>query len=71
MSIRAQERRLREYADRKRLEVEEIFAITESSTKDTRIDETMYLEKVREYKSRQAEILEEMKHIRWLIKIFM
>lgn len=36
MSIPAQERRLREYADRKGLEVFQVFAITESSTKDTR-----------------------------------
>ncbi len=36
MSIPAQERRLREYAERKNLVVSEVFAITESSTKDTR-----------------------------------
>ena len=36
MSIPAQERRLREYADRKGLQVDQVFAITESSTKDTR-----------------------------------
>ena len=36
MSIPAQERRLREYAERKGLNVSEVFAITESSTKDTR-----------------------------------
>ena len=36
MSIPAQERRLREYTDRKGLEVYQIFSITESSTKDTR-----------------------------------
>lgn len=36
MSIPAQERRLREYADRKGLEVDQVFVITESSTKDTR-----------------------------------
>lgn len=36
MSIPAQERRLREYADRRGLRVDQVFAITESSTKDTR-----------------------------------
>ncbi|MEX0961362.1 MAG: recombinase family protein [Simkaniaceae bacterium] len=36
MSIPAQECRLREYADRKGLQVDQVFAITESSTKDTR-----------------------------------
>lgn len=36
MSIPAQERRLREYADRKGLKVDQVFVITESSTKDTR-----------------------------------
>lgn len=36
MSIPAQERRLREYAERKGLEIDQVFAITESSTKDTR-----------------------------------
>lgn len=36
MSIPDKERRLREYADRKGLEVFQVFAITESSTKDTR-----------------------------------
>ena len=36
MSIPAQERRLREYADRKGLEVYQVISITESSTKDTR-----------------------------------
>jgi len=36
MSIPSQERRLREYAERKGLQVYQVFAITESSTKDTR-----------------------------------
>jgi len=36
MSIPAQERRLREYAERKGLEAYQVYAITESSTKDTR-----------------------------------
>lgn len=35
-SIPAQERRLREYADRKGLVVDKVYKITESSTKDTR-----------------------------------
>ena len=35
-SIPAQERRLREYAERKELAVDQVFKITESSTKDTR-----------------------------------
>jgi DNA invertase Pin-like site-specific DNA recombinase len=35
-SIPAQERRLREYAERKGLIVDQVFKITESSTKDTR-----------------------------------
>jgi DNA invertase Pin-like site-specific DNA recombinase len=35
-SIPAQERRLREYAMRKGFDVEEVFKITESSTKATR-----------------------------------
>jgi site-specific DNA recombinase len=35
-SIPAQERRLREYAERKGLTVDQVFKITESSTKDTR-----------------------------------
>lgn len=36
MSISAQERLLQEYAERKDLIVDQVFAITESSTKDTR-----------------------------------
>ncbi len=57
-SIPAQERRLREYAERKGLIVEEVFKITESSTKNTRKE----FEKIREYKKRQIEIAEEMKN---------
>ena len=34
-SIPAQERRLQEYAERKGLDVDQVFKITESSTKDT------------------------------------
>lgn len=36
MSIPSQERRLREYSERKGLVIDQVFAITESSTKDTR-----------------------------------
>jgi site-specific DNA recombinase len=51
-SIPAQERRLREYAERKGLVVEEIFKITESSTKDTRKEFEKILERIR--KSRET-----------------
>ena len=50
-SIPAQERRLREYAERKGLVVEEVFKITESSTKDTRKEFEKILERIR--KSRE------------------
>lgn len=50
-SIPAQERRLREYAARKGLDVEEVFKITESSTKATRKEFDKVIEKIR--KSRQ------------------
>ena len=51
-SIPAQERRLREYAERKGLVVDEIFKITESSTKDTRREFERILERIR--KSRET-----------------
>jgi hypothetical protein len=46
-SIPAQERRLREYAERKGLVVDEVFKITESSTKDTRKEFEKILERIR------------------------
>lgn len=51
-SIPAQERRLREYAERKGLVIAEIFKITESSTKDTRKEFEKILEYIR--KSRET-----------------
>lgn len=51
-SIPAQERRLREYAERKGLVVDEVFKITESSTKDTRKEFEKILERIR--KSRET-----------------
>ncbi len=51
MSIPAQERRLREYAERKGLEVDQVFAITESSTKDTRKEFQKILDQIK--KSRE------------------
>lgn len=51
-SIPAQERRLREYAERKGLIVEEVFKITESSTKNTRKEFEKILERIR--KSRET-----------------
>ena len=51
-SIPAQERRLREYAERKGLIVDEIFKITESSTKDTRREFERILERI--HKSRET-----------------
>ncbi len=51
-SIPAQERRLREYAESKGLVVEEVFKITESSTKDTRKEFEKILERIR--KSRET-----------------
>ncbi len=51
MSIPAQERRLREYADRKGLDIDQVFAITESSTKDTRKEFQKILDMIR--KSRE------------------
>jgi site-specific DNA recombinase len=50
-SIPAQERRLREYAERKGLVISEVFKITESSTKDTRKEFDKILELIR--KSRE------------------
>lgn len=46
-SIPAQERRLREYAERKGLIVDEVFKITESSTRDTRREFEKILERIR------------------------
>jgi site-specific DNA recombinase len=51
-SIPAQERRLREYAARKGLMIDEVFKITESSTKDTRKEFEKILERIR--KSRET-----------------
>lgn len=51
MSIPAQERRLREYAERRGVEVYQVFAITESSTKDTRREFQKILELIQ--KSRE------------------
>ena len=50
MSIPAQERRLREYAERKALSVQHVFAITESSTKDTRQEFQKILELIKKSK---------------------
>jgi len=52
-SIPAQERRLKEYAERKGLVIGAIFKITESSTKDTR----KQFEKVIEYIRKSREII--------------
>lgn len=54
MSIPAQERRLREYAERKGLIVDQVFAITESSTKDTRKEFQKILEMIRKSKNTLA-----------------
>ena len=51
-SIPAQERRLREYAERKGLIIEEVVKITESSTKETRKEFEKILERIR--KSRES-----------------
>lgn len=51
-SIPAQENRLREYAERKGLVIEEVLKITESSTKDTRKQFEKVLERIR--KSRET-----------------
>jgi hypothetical protein len=53
-SIPAQERRLREYADRKGLVVGQVFKITESSTKDTRKEFEKILEIIRKSKETLA-----------------
>lgn len=53
-SIPAQERRLREYADRKGLAVDQVFKITESSTKDTRKEFEKILEIIRKSKETLA-----------------
>jgi len=50
MSIPAQERRLREYTERNGLKVYQIFAITESSTKDTRKEFQKILEIIKKSK---------------------
>lgn len=49
-SIPAQECRLREYAGRKGLEIEEVFKITESSTKDTRKEFEKIIERIKNTK---------------------
>src|SRR3984885_8385907 len=49
-SIPAQERRLREYAVRKGLTVDQVFKITESSTKDTRKEFEKILGQIRKSK---------------------
>lgn len=49
-SIPAQERRLREYAERKGLTVDQVFKITESSTKDTRKEFEKILDRIRKSK---------------------
>lgn len=49
-SIPAQERRLREYAERKGFVVDEVFKITESSTKDNRKEFEKILERIRKPK---------------------
>jgi DNA invertase Pin-like site-specific DNA recombinase len=49
-SIPAQERRLREYAERKGLTVDQVFKITESSTKDTRKEFEKILDLIRKSK---------------------
>lgn len=49
-SIPAQERRLREYADRKGLVIVEVFKITESSTKESRKEFEKIIEKIRKSK---------------------
>nr|NGX60467.1 hypothetical protein [Chlamydiota bacterium] len=54
-SIPAQERRLREYAERRGLIVDEVFKITESSTKDTRREFEKILVRIR--KSREITAL--------------
>lgn len=51
-SIPAQERRLRDYAQRKRLIVDQVFKITESSTKDNRKEFEKILVQIR--KSRET-----------------
>ncbi len=50
-SIPAQERRLREYSERKSLDIDEVFKITESSTKDTRKEFEKIIAKIK--KSRE------------------
>lgn len=54
MSIPAQERRLREYTDRKGLTVHQVFAITESSTKDTRKEFQKILDLIKKSKEPMA-----------------
>ena len=49
-SIPAQERRLREYAERKGLIIDEVFKIIESSTKDTRKEFEKIIEKIKKTK---------------------
>ncbi|MES2199108.1 MAG: recombinase family protein, partial [Chlamydiota bacterium] len=49
-SIPAQERRLREYSERKGLIIDEVFKITESSTKETRKEFEKILDRIRKTK---------------------
>lgn len=53
-SIPAQERRLREYAERKGLVIDEVFKITESSTRDSRKEFEKIIEKIRRSKETLA-----------------
>lgn len=60
-SIPAQERRLREYAERKGLTIDQVFKITESSTKDTRKEFEKILVQIRKSKERIALVADTMK----------
>lgn len=57
-SIPAQERRLREYAEKKGLIVDQISKITESSTKDTRKEFEKILDSVRKAKETIALVVD-------------
>lgn len=63
MSIPAQERRLREYAERKDLILDQVFAITESSTKDTRREFQKTLEMIRKSKNTIALVADTRKYM--------
>ncbi len=54
MSIPSQERRLREYAERKGLVIDQVFAITESSTKNTRKEFQKILEIIKKSRTTVA-----------------